>query len=129
MSRQQGSATLLLAALLAVGSLLGLALADVARVAIARARATVAADAAALAAAPITFSSFGDEDDPARAAAAIAEVNGADLVECLCPTDRSWARRVVVTVVSIDVDLLLFPDRRVAAAAAAEFRPVLLRTG
>jgi hypothetical protein len=96
---------------------------------VARARATVAADAVALAAAPITFSSFGDQDDPARAAAAIAAANGVDVVECLCSIDRSWARRVVVAVVSIDLELLLLPDRRVEAAAAAEFRPILLRSG
>jgi hypothetical protein len=123
---QRGAATLLVAALLALGSLLGLAVADLARVTVARTRAAAAADAAALAAVPLTFSSFGGSNDPREAAVRTAAGNGAELVECRCPVDRSWATRVAVTVVAIEVDLLLFPDRRVTAAAAAEFRPILL---
>lgn len=129
MNTQRGAAALLVAALLAVGVLLALLVTDIARVAAARTNATTAADAAALAAAPLTFSAFGSRTDPVQAAADLARANGAELVECHCPIDRSWDVRVVVAVVAIDVDLLVVPDRRVEAAAAAEFRPVLLGSG
>lgn len=117
---------MLVAALLAVAALLGLLLTDFARMAVARATAVAAADAAALAAAPLTFAVFGDEADPTAAAAELAEAHGTELVECRCSIDRSWAAREVLAVVAVDVELLLFADRRVEAASAAEFRPVLL---
>lgn len=129
MNTQRGAAALLVAALLAVGVLLALLVTDIARVATARTHATTAADAAALAAAPLTFSAFGSRTDPVQAAEDLAQANGAELVECRCLVDRTWDVRVVVAVVAIDVDLLLVPDRRVEAAAAAEFRPVLLGSG
>ena len=120
---------MLVAALLLVGSVLALLIADVARLTTTRSRATVAADAAALGAAPLTFYPFGPERDPTAAARNLAAANGAELVECVCVVDRSWASREVVVVVAVDADLLLIPDRRLQAAAAAEFRPVLLGSG
>ncbi len=86
----------------------------------------MAADAAALAAAPLTFARFGGESQPERAAARAAAENGARLQVCRCDIDHSWASRTVVVAVVTDVDLLLLPSRSLRATAAAEFRPASL---
>lgn len=111
-------------ALLAVGLILAAMAADVAQLVVARTRATTAADAAALAAAPVTFRGFGTDTTPEREAARFAALNGADLVDCRCPVDLSWSRRAVTVVVAFEVSLRLFGTRTVTAAAAAEFVPV-----
>ena len=54
-----------------------------------------AADAAALAAAPVTFRPFGANGSPAAEAARFAAMNGVSLVRCTCPIDRSWDTRTV----------------------------------
>lgn len=122
--KQSGGATLLVGGVLAVAVLVAGLVADVAQIAAARAKLTAAADAAALAAAPLTFARFGGEARPERAAAAIAAENGAHLETCRCDINRTWASRTVVVVVAAGVDLFLFPDRSLRATAAAEFRPV-----
>ncbi len=58
-----------------------------------RGRAVAAADAAALAAAPVTFRPFGSDGSPAEEAQRFAVENGATLVRCGCPTDPSWSSR------------------------------------
>ena len=117
---------MLVAAVFGVGALLALLLADVAEVVAVRAQLTTAADAAALAAAPVTFSSFGTAEGPEAAAAAAAAANGATLIGCVCPIDRTWTSRTVVAVVAASADLTIFGSRGLEAAAAAEFRPVAL---
>ena len=124
--RQVGAATVLVSGLLATSLLAAGLVVDVAQVAATRARLSAAADAAALAAAPITFAGFGSESSPRAVAAAIAAENGAHLEQCRCNMDRSWAVRTVVVVVSTDADLLLLRDRNLQAIAAAEFSPVKL---
>lgn len=126
MTAQRGIATVLVAALLAVGALLSMMMVDVARVTAARAQLTAAADAAALAAAPVTFSSFGMDTEPRAAATSIASANGATMVSCICPVDRTWSARTAVVVVAATVDLLFIKSIRLEASAAAEFRPVEL---
>lgn len=126
MTVQRGNATVLVAALLALGALLSIMTVDVARVTAARAQLTAAADAAALAAAPVTFSSFGMDTDPRAAASAIARANGATMVSCICPVDQTWSARTAVVVVEATVDLLFLKSIRLQASAAAEFRPVEL---
>jgi len=102
---------------------------DVAQLVVARTRAATAADAAALAAAPVTFRGFGTGATPEGEAARFAALNGADLVECRCPIDRSWSRRTVTVAVSHEVVLRLLGRHMVTAAAAAEFVPVELMAG
>lgn len=126
MSSQQGAVGLVSAGLIAVAVLLALLVVDVAQVVEARARLTSAADAAALAAAPATFHSFGGSGDPTTEAAALAAANGAVLVRCDCEFDHSWARREVVVEVGMHVALTLLGDRRLQAVAAAEFLPTML---
>ena len=72
MNRETGAAGLLVAALAAVSLIACLLVVDVARVVSAQTQLAGAADAAALAAAPVTFSRFGTDGVPVRAAAAMA---------------------------------------------------------
>lgn len=115
--------------LVAVIVLAALLVADVGRMTEARAALTTAADAAALAAAPLTFSSFGSSGSAREEASRAAAANGARLVRCVCGTDRSWSPRTVQVEVEMGIDLLLFGRRRIRAVAAAEFCPVDLGTG
>ncbi|MCP4304009.1 MAG: hypothetical protein GY788_03835 [bacterium] len=124
MNRQRGSVGIIAAAGTLLVLVIGLLLTDVAHTYTARASLATAADAAALAAAPVTFSSFGTDGNPWRAAAEMAAANGAELIACECSIDRSWSTRRVAVTVAATVDLSLLGDRRMTAMAAAEFRPV-----
>lgn len=99
---------------------------DVAGVISVRAQLTTAADAAALAAAPVTFWDFGTGGDPAIEAGKVAEEYGARLVACGCPVDRSWAARQVTVTVVGTVRLSLLGERTLSATSSAEFRPIAL---
>jgi hypothetical protein len=125
-TRQQGAATIIVAGLLVVGMVMSLLVADVARTSATRAQLVAAADAAALAAAPATFATFGGSGLPWIEAEAMADANGAELVECRCEVDPSWSSRTVVVVVAVDVSLILLGRRHLEATAAAEFTPVEL---
>ena len=95
-----------------------------ARLLAARAALTTAADAAALAAAPVTFSGFGSAGTPYEEAMRFAAANGASVVACNCAVDRSWSGRVVVVTVTVPVELRLLGTYQLRATAAAEFQPV-----
>lgn len=115
--------------MLAVGALvvvLGVAIADVGIYLASRLQAAAAADAAALAAAPVTFAPFGARGTPAQEAARLAAANGTRLVQCRCPLDRSWNPRVVEVVVARTVALVGLPPVDVTAASRAEFDPTAL---
>ncbi len=115
-----------LLAIVAVMLLLTVLVADVAGYITAGVQAATAADAAALAAAPLTFRSFGSPRTPRQEAARFAAANGAVVVSCRCPVDTSWGRRVVEVVVERRVDLVLFGRRPIRALGRAEFVPTLL---
>lgn len=121
---ERGSISVLAAVVVAITLLLGLVGAEVYRLVVAKAMAQAAADAAALAAAPVTFASFGSELSPHGEAEKFALVNGARLVDCLCPADPVWRQRVVTVTVAVTVDSFLgIPE--VHASAAAEFDPTV----
>jgi len=126
---ESGAVGLMAAALTALAVVLALLVVDVARVVALRAQVTTAADAAALAAAPVTFSPFGTSGDPVREAAEVASANGARLVECSCPIDRSWGSRTVTVTVVVRASLALLRDSELTARSSAEFRPVALGSG
>ena len=88
-----GFASAIMLALLALAALMCLATADAANVLLARARSQTAADAAALAAVAAQLSS--DDEKPQEAASSAAIANGAVLEECDCPAHGG---RAVVTV-------------------------------
>lgn len=98
------------------------------RLVAARLEAATAADAAALAAAPVTFAAFGARGSPSQEAARFASLNGARLVGCRCPVDRSWRRRTVEVVVEREVELPL-GRWAVRSVGRAEFVPLRLLSG
>lgn len=123
MNGERGAAAVLL---LAVASLLATMLAAVVaggQYLDARRRAVAAADASALAAAPVTFRPYGASGSPAQEAARFAIANGARLLACRCAIDRSWAPRTVEVEVEALVDVVLFGRRTVRASSRAQFSP------
>ena len=115
-----GLALLVVTLMLAVG--LGAVGAGVA----AYVQAAGAADAAALAAAPVTFRSFGAAGSPAQEAARFASANGTRLVRCSCPVDRSWNERTVVVEVRRSVAIVGIGRFDVSATSRATFEPTAL---
>lgn len=119
MSNDEGSISVLLAGTVFAVLVLGMVIGAVGQVLAARFQASTAADAAALAAAPATF--FGH---PGEAAGRLAAANGARLLSCRCPPNRTWAARTVQTLVEVDVDVLGLGPRTVRAKGSAEYVPV-----
>lgn len=124
-SAETGSAVLGVA-VVAFAAVMALALAGAAAGVAARGAAANAADAAALAAAPVTFRPFGAAGTPAAEAAAFAAHNGARLVACSCPIDRSWRPRTVSVVVERDLRIPGLGSVRVTATSRATFDPTRL---
>lgn len=85
-----------------------------------------AADAAALAAAPVTFSPFGAKGSPTQEAARFASLNGAKLERCRCAVDRSFASRTVSVRVSRALSLPGLGWVRLQAESRATFEPAAL---
>jgi hypothetical protein len=85
-----------------------------------------AADAAALAAAPVTFRPFGARGSPRQEAARFALANGTRLVRCTCRVDRSWEIRTVTVVVERQIDVLGLGRFKVGATSRATFEPSAL---
>ncbi len=119
---ERGAAGVVLIALVAVALAMSIVVSDVGGYLAARLSAASAADAAALAAAPLTFSDFGG-GAPQTAAAEVAAANGARLLECRCPVDRTWSPRRVDVVVGTEVRLMLFGLHEIRERSAAEFDP------
>lgn len=123
---ESGSITVVAAGSIGLVLLLGLWLGVLAQVSVARVHASTAADAAALAAAPVTFLPFGAVGSPAAEAARFARLNGADLVSCVCVVDRSFSTRTVEVRVAVAVSIPLVGAARIEAVGRAEFVPALL---
>ena len=85
-----------------------------------------AADAAALAAAPVTFRPFAARGTPTQEAARFASANHTSLVRCVCPIDRSWRKRTVTVVVERRIDLPGLGTVSVRATSRATFEPAAL---
>lgn len=129
MRRERGSAAVLLLAVAALVLLFSVAVADVGIAFSARLQAAAAADAAALAAAPVTFRPFGATGTPVAEARRLATSNGVVLTMCSCRIDRSWRPRVVDVAVERRVGLLGIGTITVRASSRAEFAPALLLLG
>ncbi len=123
---EDGSVTLLLLAAGAVITVIAIATAASGQYLAAAGQAQNAADAAALAAAPVTFRPFGAVGTAREEAAIFAEANGSTLTACACRQDPSWANRTVEVTVRRRVRLVLFGYRSVSATSRAEFAPTLL---
>lgn len=123
MSAQRGAAAPLMLGAAGIVLLLMIGVADAGLVLAARHSAAAAADAAALAAAPVTFRPFGAGGSAGQEAARFAALNGASLVECRCRTDRSWRPRTVEVIVERSVDLIGPGTVTVRVRSTAEFDP------
>lgn len=124
----RGGAAVLLLGVVAVVLLLAAVLGAVGAYLRARVEAVAAADAAALAAAPVTFLPFGAEGTPTEEAARFATANSARLLSCSCPVDHSWEPRTVTVRVAREVRLWPVGSLTVTAVGRAEFVPALLLT-
>ena len=107
----------------AVVLVLAIALAAVGQYLAARLQAAAAADAAALAAAPVTFAPYGAAGSPREEAARFAAENGARLVACTCPYDPGPDPRRVDVEVEREVRVLGIGTVTVRARSSAEFTP------
>lgn len=121
--RERGSGTVLAIGLLAVTVVAAMAVVSATQIVIARARAVTAADAAALAAAPMTFPPVAQGESPVAVASDMALSNGARLVRCECVVLANFDTRAVEVEVGIPVDLILIGPRLVRATSRAEFVP------
>jgi hypothetical protein len=124
---QRGATTVLAAAIAALCVFAGLVGVEVYRLVTASAIAQTAADAAALAAAPLTFAPFGSQAGPEAEAGIYAAANGSELVDCRCPFDPVWRSRIVVVTVAVEVDSFIGISH-VRGRAAAEFDPTVWLT-
>jgi secretion/DNA translocation related TadE-like protein len=120
---ERGAGSVLTVAVMALVVFVGLAVLGAAQVITARARATTAADAAALAAAPTTFPPLAVGGSPMAEALRVAEANGARLVSCRCSQVATFEPRQVEVTVVFPVDLPVLGRRWVEASSAAEFVP------
>jgi hypothetical protein len=105
---------------------LSLAMVAVGQYLVGFARAQAAADAAALAAAPVTFRPYGATGSASREAALFARANRTRLVRCVCAMDPSWEPRTVVVTVRNTFPVVLFGEQSVEATSRAEFVPARL---
>jgi len=127
--RERGAAAVLLLGVAAVVLALVAVLGAVGAYLRARVEAVAAADAAALAAAPVTFLPFGAAGTPSEEAARFASANGARLLSCACPVDHSWEPRTVTVRVARELRLWPAGSLTVTAVSRAEFEPALLLVG
>lgn len=114
---------LVLAFMLLVG------LAGIGQVVLARSRVVTAAEAGALAAAPVTFRPFGASGSATEEAARLVRANGAELMVCSCAHDPGYDPRTVIVTVRLTVTILGLREVTLEATATAEFRPVALLDG
>ena len=123
---ERGSAAVALLGVIAVALVLTAGLGAVGTWLRARTEANAAADAAALAAAPVTFLPFGAQGTAAEEAARFAAINGTRLVWCVCPPDPSWEPRTVEVEVEKEVEIWPLGTFTVKGRGRAEFVPALL---
>ena len=115
MRREDGSVSVVVAAVILVSLVLSLGVADVAHVLVARSRARTAADAAALAVAQELVLPSGS--DPADVARRYATLNGAAVTMCECVAGSLEA--TVSVLISVDGFLLIAGTRSVSARSRA----------
>jgi secretion/DNA translocation related TadE-like protein len=119
----RGSATLVVALLVAMVMVALVGLGSLTVLYGVRAEANNAADAAALAAAVATYPPAG-AGDPRSEAARYAGANGAVVVSCDCPIDFGLETRSATVIVEKKVTVPFFGALGVRAGATGEFDPV-----
>ena len=123
---ERGSVSVFTAGVMVMIGVLIVGLTGIGQVLLAKSRAAAAAEAGALAAAPVTFRPFGATGTATREAARLVRANGAELVACSCPHDPGYDPRTVTVTARAPVSVLGLGEFALEATAAAEFRPVAL---
>jgi hypothetical protein len=123
MRTEDGSMAVAMSGATAIVAVLSVAVAAIGMLYAARAQATNAADAAALAAAVSTYPPA-SATAPVTAARHAAELNDAKLVKCRCPRDGSLAARTVEVVTAMEVEVPIFGAVTVRGISLAEFDPL-----
>lgn len=126
MRSERGSAAIAAVGVVVLGFVLMVGLAGVGKVVLARSKVVAAAEAGALAAAPVTFRPFGATGSPSAEADRLVRANGAVLVRCYCPYDPGYGPRTVVVTARLRATVLGIREMTLEATAAAEFSPVAL---
>ena len=126
MRSERGSATIAAVGVLVLGFTLVAGMAGIGQIVLARAKVVTAAEAGALAAAPVTFRPFGATGSPTAEADRMVRANGAVLVRCSCPYDPGYDPRTAIVTARLRVAVLGFREITLEATAAAEFAPVAL---
>lgn len=126
MRSDRGSLMPLAVAATALAMVLAVLVGGVGQAFIARNRAASAADAAALAAAAVTFRPFGSAGDPETEAGRFATLHGVQLVSCDCRVDRSYAPRRVTVVVAATTEIVGLGRRTFRATSSAVMEPLAL---
>ena len=121
---ERGSVSVLVVTVLTLGFLLAVAVTGIGQVLVARERLITAAEAGALAAAPVTFRPFGASGSPGAEADRLVRSNGAELVRCYCSYDPQYNSRTVTVTARLAVTVLGLREIDLEYTAAAEFRPV-----
>lgn len=129
MSNDRGSVTVLAVGALVLALVLVAGATAIGQVLIARNRVIAAAEAGALAAAPVTFRPFGATGSASEEASRLVHSNGATLVRCDCRPDNRYTPRTVVVTAMVNIDVPGPRKWTIEATAAAEFRPVALLVG
>ncbi|HUG31335.1 MAG TPA: histidine kinase [Acidimicrobiia bacterium] len=124
MTRDDGAMAIAITALIAIVAVLTTAIAAMGVLYGARAQATNAADAGALAAAVATYPPAA-QTSPLAAARAVAGENGAVVTSCRCPIDTGMRTRVVEVRTAVAVEVPVFGAITVRSASRAEFDPRL----
>ena len=120
---ERGGASLPMLGVVGLLVLAGLGIADMGRFLALRSQAAAGADAAALAAAPVTFLPFGAAAGPVAEAARFARANGVRLLSCRCSIIRAPVAREVEVVVGATTTLVFLGTVEVRAASRAQFDP------
>ena len=126
MRSERGSVSVLVVGVSVLACALVVGLAGMGQILLARERAVAAAEAGALAAAPVTFRPFGATGSATEEAAKLVRANGAELMACSCDHDPGYDPRTVTVTARLTVAVLGFRTVTLEATAAAEFRPVAL---
>lgn len=129
MGTDRGSVSVFAAGALVLALVLAAGVTAIGQVLIARNRIIAAAEAGALAAAPVTFRPFGAAGSATDEAARLVRSNGATLVRCDCRPNPGYGARTVIVTASANVNVMGIRETRIEATAAAEFRPMALLLG
>ncbi|MDE0170540.1 MAG: pilus assembly protein TadG-related protein [bacterium] len=124
MRSERGSAAIAAVGVVVLGLVLMVGLAGIGQVVLAREKVVAAAEAGALAAAPVTFRPFGATGSPSAEADRLVRANGAVLVRCYCRSDPGYSPRTAIVTARLKLAVLGIREVTLEATAAAEFSPV-----